>query len=371
MNDKLLFTPGPLTTSATVKEAMLRDLGSRDFEFIEIVRDIRRMLLEIGGVTGRGYEAVLMQGSGTFAIESVVGSTIAAGGKLLVGVNGAYGKRIAQIASVLKVACEAVNFPEDRPLDPDKIAAALARDPSITHVAVVHCETSTGLFNPICETGEIVHRSGRTYFVDAMSSLGAVPLNLEECKIDYLVSSANKCIEGTPGFAFVLARRTALLDAEGRARSLSLDLFAQWKMLEASGQFRFTPPTHSILAFHRALRELREEGGVDARAARYQTNYRTLVRGMREMGFKEYLRPEDQGWIITSFRYPLHPRFDFAKFYASLNGKGYVIYPGSVSEAQCFRIGSIGRIFPDSIHALLGAIRETLVGLGIELPLAR
>src|SRR5271170_454204 len=252
MKDKLLFTPGPLTTSATVKEAMLRDVGSRDFDFMGIVRAIRRKLVELGGVADRGYEAILMQGSGTFGIESVIGSVIPSGGKLLVGVNGAYSKRIRAIAQVLKIDTAVVSCAENRPLDPDVIARALEKDPSLTHVAVVHCETSTGLFNPVREIGAIAGRLGRGYIVDAMSSFGAVPLNLEECHIDFLVSSANKCIEGVPGFSFVLARRAALLAIEGFARSLSLDLLAQWRGLEANGQFRFTPPTHSLLAFHRA-----------------------------------------------------------------------------------------------------------------------
>ncbi len=371
MADKLLFTPGPLTTSPGVKSAMLRDLGSRDAEFVGVVRDIRDGLLEVGGVAGRDYEAVLMQGSGTFAVESVIGSAIGPGGKLLAVVNGAYGKRIAQMASVVKVDCATVTGPENRPLDPDEIGRRLERDSSITQVAVVHCETSTGMLNPVREIGEVVRRRGREYFVDAMSSFGGVPLNPEDCRIDYLVSSANKCIEGVPGFAFVLARRSALARTENLARSLSLDLFAQWKGLETNGQFRFTPPVHALLAFQRALQELEEEGGVEARAARYRANHSTLVAGMREMGFAEYLRPEDQGWIITSFRYPVHPKFDFTQFYSSLNEKGYVIYPGSVSEAECFRIGSIGRIFPDSMRALLAAIRRTLTEMEITLPLSR
>jgi len=371
MKDKLLFTPGPLTTSASVKAAMLRDLGSRDFEFIAAVREIRGKLLELGGVAGRGYEAILMQGSGTFAIESVIGSTIAASGKLLVAANGAYGKRIAQIAAVLKIDHAIVSGPENRPLDPGAIARAIRHDPAITSVAVVHCETSTGIFNPIGEIGAVVDGSGRSYVVDAMSSFGAVPLNIDECKIDYLVSSANKCIEGVPGFAFVIARRAALLATEGCARSLSLDLLAQWRGLESNGQFRFTPPTHAILAFRQALAELEEEGGIAARTARYQANYQTLVAGMRAMGFEEYLAPELQGWIITSFRYPGDPKFDFAKLYGFLNERGYAIYPGIVSEAQCFRIGSIGRIFPDSVRELLAAIGEAMAAMGIALPMAR
>jgi 2-aminoethylphosphonate-pyruvate transaminase len=365
--DKALFTPGPLTTSRTVKQAMLRDLGSRDTEFIGIVRKIRRKLLAVGGVLDAGYEAIPMQGSGTFAVESVISSTVPRGGKLLVAVNGAYGRRIEQIAQVLKIEVAALTFPETQAVDPREVAMALERDAGITHVAVVHCETTTGLMNPVREIGAVVRQFNRLYFVDAMSSFGAVPLNLADWSIDYLVSSANKCIEGVPGFAFVLARRQALLAAQGFARSLSLDLLAQWKGLELDGQFRFTPPTHVLLAFHEALLELEREGGVEARAARYRRNYATLVGGMRALGFREYLAPELQGYIITSFLYPEDPNYHFAEFYARLNEKGYVIYPGKVSQGNCFRIGHIGRIFPSDVEDLLAAIQSTLAAMGIDL----
>jgi 2-aminoethylphosphonate-pyruvate transaminase len=344
---------------------MLRDLGSRDFEFIQLVRDIRRQLLELGEVADQGYEAIIMQGSGTFSMEAVVSSVTPPDGKWLVIINGAYGQRIDQIAKVLKIETVPLNYPEDSKPKLEEIEAALVADDSITNVAVVHCETTTGIINPVKEIGGIVKKYGKSYFVDAMSSFGAVPLNLAECEIDYLVSSANKCIEGVPGFSFVIVRKETLLSTEGHARSLCLDLLAQWKGLEANGQFRFTPPTHVLLAFAQALQELQAEGGVAGRAARYKANYETLVAGMRAMGFKEYLRPEDQGYIITSFHYPTHPNFDFNRFYELLNERDFVIYPGKVSNADCFRIGNIGRIFEADVRSLLAVIRETLVQMDV------
>lgn len=365
--DKLLFTPGPLTTSAAVKEAMLRDLGSRDFEFIQQVQAIRRRLLQLGGVADAGYEAILMQGSGTFGIEAVIGSVTPPDGKWLVVINGAYGRRIAAIAEALGIATERLEYPEDQPPFLPEIESFIVADLSITHVATVHCETSTGMFNPVEALGSIVHSQQRTFFVDAMSSFGAVPLNLAEARIDYLVSSANKCIEGVPGFSFVLARRDNLLQTEGFARSVSLDLLAQWRGLEANGQFRFTPPTHALLAFAQALDELAAEGGVAGRAARYRRNFEALVAGMRRLGFEEYLAAEDQGYIITSFRYPDHPNFEFAQFYERLNERGFVIYPGKVSHADCFRIGNIGHIFEADVQALLAAIEEVLAEMAVDL----
>ncbi len=364
--DKLLFTPGPLTTSRAVKQAMLRDLGSRDYEFIALVRDIRRRLVALGEVTEEEYTAIPMQGSGTFGLEAVLASTIPPNGKLLVIVNGAYGWRVVQMAQVLRIATVVYELSEDQQPDPAQIDARLALDSAITHVCVAHCETTTGIFNPITAIGEVVQRYGRTYFVDAMSSFGAVPLNLAEAGIDYLVSSANKCIEGVPGFAFVLARKAALLATAGYARSLSFDLLAQYQGFEQNGQFRFTPPTHALLAFHQALLELAAEGGVAGRAARYRANYEIVLRGMGELGFSPYLPLTDQGYIITSFRYPTHPAFDFDGFYRRLNERGFAIYPGKVSNADCFRIGHIGRLFVADMQNLVAAIRDVKAEMGFD-----
>jgi 2-aminoethylphosphonate-pyruvate transaminase len=365
-HDKLLFTPGPLTTSATVKQAMVRDLGSRDAEFLALVKRIRRRLLELGHVADCSYEAVLMQGSGTFAVEAVLSSVIPGRGKLLVAINGAYGHRMAKIANVQGISCETVVFDEAAPVDTERVRAALGADPTITHVGVVHCETSTGILNPVGELGRTVSELGRIFIVDAMSSFGGIPMDLASDKIDFLVSSANKCIQGVPGFAFVLARRDLLQAAEGCARSVSLDLWAQWKGFKSDGQFRFTPPTHALLAFAQALDELDEEGGVQGRAARYSANHRALMDCMAVLGFDAYLAPEHQSHIITSFRFPSHPRFDFSTFYSRLSELGFIIYPGKVSNAECFRIGTIGHIFPRDIEALVTVVRQVLIEMQVD-----
>lgn len=365
--DKILFTPGPLTTSQTVKQALLRDLGSRDQEFIAIVKDVRRRLVALGGVSEAEYTAIPMQGSGTFGLEAVVSSTIPPNGKLLVAINGAYGRRIHQMAEVLKIATTAMTYPEDEPVTPEDIADVLANDAAITHVAVCHCETTSGILNPIQEIGVVVKRFGRIYFVDAMSSFGAIPVNLSACGIDYLVSSANKCIEGVPGFSFILAKLESLRKTEGYARSVSLDLLGQYVHFEKTGQFRFTPPTHVMVSFQQALRELEHEGGVSARLGRYQENHDTLLSGMRELGFNAYLAPEYQSPIITSFYYPESPQFSFEEFYQRLSAANYVIYPGKIGQADCFRIGTIGRIFPSDVQDLLAAIRRVLREMNITI----
>jgi 2-aminoethylphosphonate-pyruvate transaminase len=368
MSDPLLFTPGPLTTSATVKAAMQRDLGSRDSEFIEAVAEIRRELLQIAGVSQEsGYEAIIMQGSGTFAVESVLSSVIPADGNLLVLANGAYGERMVAIAERHKIPVRVQRWPEHESPDPDTVGRLLFDGAKPTHVAVVHLETTTGILNPIDEISRIVREHGCKFIVDAMSSFGGVPLDVAQLQPDFLVSSANKCIEGVPGFSFIIARRDALEQSAGSARTVSLDLLGQWQGLEHNGQFRFTPPTHALLAFRQALQELREEGGVAARAQRYHANHEALLAGMRELGFHQYLPRERQSDVITSFHYPEDPAFVFEYFYRRLAGKGMVIYPGKVSHAECFRIGTIGRVTTTEVKALVSAIAEVLSEMGVRL----
>jgi len=366
--DKLLFTPGPLTTSLSVKQAMLHDAGSWHFEFNALVATVRDRLLKLAGVSREaGWEAVLLQGSGTFGVEAVFQTCVPTEGKVAVLTNGAYGDRIAQMLKHAKIAHAVLRTTEDQPADPAALDAMLASDKAVTHVAVVHCETTTGILNPIEALGRVCRKHGSINVVDAMSSFGAIPIDHEACGIDFLISSANKCIEGVPGFSFVLCRRSVLLACEGYARSLSLDLLGQLKGFEKNGQFRYTPPTHSILAFDQALRELDAEGGPAARGARYRRNHEVLVQGMKDLGFRVYLDPSVQSYIITSFYFPDDPKFTFDQFYRRLSDKGFIVYPGKISQADTFRIGSIGRLFEADMRALLSAIGETVKEMGIQL----
>lgn len=363
---KLLFTPGPLTTSPTVKHAAMTDIGSRDTVFIATVREIRASLMHLAGVSVEdGYECVIVQGSGTFAIESVVSSVVRDRDVLLILINGAYGERIARMAAIHKIEHQVLRFGEDEVVSPESVAAYLHKHPEVTKVVTIHCETTTGLMNPIGELGAICKRFNKVFMVDAMSSFGGVEMNMRDDHIDFLVSSSNKCIEGIPGFAFAICRRSELEKAKGAARSLCLDLYDQWAGLEANGQFRFTPPTLSVMAFRQALRELEEEGGVAARERRYKENKRVLDAGMKNIGFKAYLRPEIQGHIISSFLYPQDGGFSFETFYRKLSARGFIIYPGKLSAANAFRIGNIGQIFPDDVRALLSAIEAVLAEEGI------
>ena len=359
--DKLLFTPGPLTTSLSVKQAMLHDAGSWHFEFNDLVAGIRGRLLSIAGVSReRGWEAVLLQGSGTYGVEAVFQTVVPRGGKVAVLANGAYGNRMAQMLGQAAIDHVVLRTPEDKPVTAEALASRLFTDPAITHVAVVHCETTTGILNPIEQIGQVARSHDKTFIVDAMSSFGAVPIDLVKCGIDFLVSSPNKCLEGVPGFCFVLCQREKLLKCAGNPRTLSLDLLDQFKGFERNGQFRYTPPTHAILAFQQALTEFESEGGVAGRGARYRANHEMLCAGMAKLGLQPYLDPSVQSFIITAFPFPSNPKFSFDAFYRILSDRGFLIYPGKLTQVNTFRIGTIGRLFPAHIQQLLTAIRLIL-----------
>lgn len=367
--DQLLFTPGPLTTSLAVKQAMLHDAGSWHWEFNGKVKAIREKLLAIAGVSrASGWESVLLQGSGTFGVEAVFLTGVPPDGKVAVLSNGAYGERAVLMLAHARIPHVVLRTAEDVPNDPAALDELLASDKAITHVAAVHCETTTGILNPIHEIGAVARRHGKTYIVDAMSSFGAYPIDFEACGIDYLISSANKCVEGVPGFSFVICRRLVLLATEGWARSLSMNLLDQLRGFEKNGQFRYTPPTHALLAFEQALAELDIEGGPAGRANRYRENHRTLVEAMARIGLQPYLNPAVQSHIITSFPYPNHPAYNWTDFYRRVAEKGFLLYPGKISKADTFRIGNIGRLFPADMRAVVYAIREALVEMGVPVP---
>ena len=376
--EPLLFTPGPLTTSPTVKQAMLTDLGSRDGRMVEAVREVRNRLLGMAHVSqDAGYECVIVQGSGTFAVESVISSVVAGpaeGGRLLVLSNGAYGERIKSIAERSGIDYHIERFGETEAVCPEAAARILSQEQGgsrpFTHVAVIHHETTAGVLNPIRDIGAAVrkHAPGAAYIVDSMSAFGAYEVDMVEDCVDYMVSSANKNIEGVPGFAFAVCNRERL-ESEGRnARTISLDLLEQWRGLEGNGQFRFTPPTHALLAFRQALDEHELEGGPEGRLARYTRNCDVLTAGMASMGFSQYVDETHRGSIISTFLFPDDPKFDFGMFYEKLGDAGYVIYPGKLTAADCFRVGSIGRLYESDIRGMVAAARGILEDMGVSLP---
>ncbi|MGH6962784.1 MAG: 2-aminoethylphosphonate--pyruvate transaminase [Dongiaceae bacterium] len=363
--DPWLLTPGPLTTSASVKAAMLHDWGSRDHAFIAINQRVRDHLVAMAGGEG-SHVCVPVQGSGTFAVEAMIGSFVPRSGKLLILINGAYGRRAAKICDYAGRSHAVLEWAEDRPVDPAAVEAALRRDPAVTHVFVVHCETTSGVLNPIADVAAVVARAGRRLLIDAMSAFGALPLDARTIAFDAVAASSNKCIEGVPGVGFVIARQAALEACKGNAHALSLDLLDQWTAMEKTGQWRFTPPIHVIVAFDRALQEHAAEGGVAGRGARYRRNCEILVGAMRALGFETLLPDELQAPIIVTFRMPADPNFRFETFYDRLRERGYVIYPGKLTVADSFRIGCIGRLGKAEMEGALDAIRATLAEMGVH-----
>lgn len=362
--DPLLLTPGPLTTSKSVKTAMLHDWGSRDAAFIRINKEMRERITEAAGGMGT-HTTVPMQGSGTFAVEAMIGSFVPKNGKLLILVNGAYGTRAARICQYAGRAYAILETPEDTPPDLAKLEATLKADAAVTHVLVVHCETTSGILNPVGEVAAITARAGRRLLVDSMSAFGALPIDAREVRFDALASSSNKCLEGVPGFGFIVCELKAIEQAKGNSHSLALDLHDQWKALETTGQYRFTPPIHAIVALHQAIAEFVQEGGVAGRGGRYRENCKVLVDGMRAMGFETLLPDRLQAPIIVTFHMPRDPKFHFQTFYDRLKDLGYVIYPGKLTVADSFRIGCIGRLSPNHMRGAVDTIRALVKEMGV------
>ena len=359
-NPYLLLTPGPLTTTKTVKSVMLRDYCTWDDDYHVIIRTIRSHLVRLSGGSS-AHTATLMQGSGTYCVEGTLSTSVPDNGKLLILSNGAYGRRMAEIAKRARIPYVEIDFGETDPIFPARVADALENYADITHVSLVHLETTTGMLNPAKDVCNLAKSHGKTVILDAMSSFGGIPINMAEYGADFLISSANKCIQGVPGFGFILSDIDELKKCEGRARSLSLDVYDQWKtMEEKGGKWRFTSPTHVVRAFARALEELDEEGGVEKRYERYRENQRRLVTGMKESGFAPLLPEELQSPVITAFHSPKTDSWNFNRFYALLKERGFVIYPGKVTKADTFRIGNIGDVKPDDINRLIEAVKSVM-----------
>lgn len=363
----ILLTPGPLTTADETRRAMLRDWGSRDRAFIALTAELRQRLLAVARGEG-SHVAIPLQGSGTFIVEAALATLLPPAGKLptgklLVLANGAYGERMIKIVQRLGRPVDALRWPEDQPVDPAAVDRALAADPAITHVAVVHCETTSGLRNPVEAVAAVVAARGRALILDAMSSFGALPIDLSATPVAAVLASSNKGLEGVPGLGFALVEQQAITAAKGNSPSISFDLHDQWRGFEGNGQWRFTPPVQVVAALVEALRLLEAEGGPTARLARYQDNFDTLAAGMRRLGFRLFLDPAVQAPIIATFHPPADPAFVFDRFYEALAARGFLIYPGKLTQADSFRIGCIGALDRTDFEALLDAITETMAEL--------
>jgi 2-aminoethylphosphonate-pyruvate transaminase len=363
--DPILLTPGPLTTSLATKTAMLRDWGSWDTSFNAVTARVRARLTAV--VNGEAtHVCVPMQGSGTFSVEAAVNTLVPRNGHLLVLINGAYGKRLARLTEMMGRELSVFETAEDMPTTAADVARKLDADPSITHVALIHCETSTGILNPLAEIAEAVAQRGRRLIVDAMSSFGAIPIDAKAVPFDALIAASGKCIEGPPGMGFVFARKSALEQSAGNSTSLSLDLYDQWTYMEKTTQWRYTPPTHVVVALDAALEQFLAAGGQPARLARYTANCETLIAGTKEMGFRPFLDSRIQAPIIVTFHAPADPRYAFKAFYDKVRDKGFILYPGKLTQLETFRVGCIGAIGPDEMRHAVNAVRDALAELGIR-----
>jgi 2-aminoethylphosphonate-pyruvate transaminase len=368
MREPLLLTPGPLTTSASVKQAMLRDFGSRDASFIALTHEVKERLTHLANGTDT-HVCVPVQGSGTFAIEATLDTLLGADSKALVLINGAYGERMVKILDYQQRAHSELRWTEDQPVSAEQVHATLRADGALTHVLVVHCETTSGILNPVPEIAAICQALEISLIVDAMSSFGALDLDVCKLGIDAVVASSNKCLEGAPGLGFAIIREAVLATCAGQAQSLSLDLYDQWQGFARNNQWRFTPPTHVLAALHQALVEHEAEGGITGRGARYRHNMEILVAGMRKLGFRPLLPASLQAPIIITFHMPAQPAFDFQVFYDQLASLGFVIYPGKLTVANSFRIGCIGRLGEAEMRGALAAIGATLTEMNVNLNL--
>lgn len=360
MSTYKLLTPGPLSTSKTVKEAMMQDACTWDKSYKEMTQSIREELLQIADVSSEDYTTVLMQGSGSYVVESVLTTTIKSYEKALFITNGAYGERMIQMAEALKInhtvyRTEVNDLPSSLGVE-----SLLQNDPAITHIVMVHCETTTGILNPIAAVGEMAKIYEKTFIVDAMSSFGGVPIDMQNADIDYLISSANKCIEGVPGFGFAICKRDKLKQCKGNAGSVALDMYAQWEVMDIDGKWRFTSPTHAVLAFHQAIQELKAEG-VDARHIRYQENNRFVREELRGIGIEAYIDEAYQSPIIATYLFP-SDTFDFEGFYEAMKQKGFIIYPGKLTEVDTFRIGNIGQVHQEDFARFCGSVKQYMMG---------
>ena len=363
--DPILLTPGPITTSLETKMAMLRDWGSWDANFNAVTAEVRKKLVAI--VNGQDtHVCVPVQGSGTFSVEAAINTLVPRTGHVLVLINGAYGLRLAKLTQMMGRKVTTFETPEDVPTTPADVDRLLKAEPSITHVGLIHCETSTGILNPLQEIATVVESHDKSLVVDAMSSFGALPIDARNTRFDALIAASGKCIEGPPGMGFVLVRKSVLEKCAGNSTSLALDLYDQWVYMEKTTQWRYTPPTHVVVAFNIALDQHVAEGGQPGRLARYRKNCDTLLAGMTEMGFKLFLKPEIQAPIILTFHAPPDPAYNFKEFYARVRDKGFILYPGKLTAVETFRVGCIGAIGADEMRQAVNVVRDTLREMGIR-----
>ncbi|MFR8033887.1 MAG: 2-aminoethylphosphonate--pyruvate transaminase [Lachnospiraceae bacterium] len=355
MEQKILLTAGPICTSMRVKEAMLRDLGTRDHEYQDMVEQLRNELLQLAHVDADTHSVVFLQGSGTYGVESVLDSSVGKKGKVLILSNGAYGERMEQICIAHGISYQMQSFSKLEALPVEKLESYIKED-SITHVAFIHCETTAGVLNDLEAILKLTHKYHKRSIVDAMSSFGSMEMNLKELDMDFLITSSNKCLHGVPGVAIIYGKQEAFQQCEGNADNLAMDLYKQWAEMEASrGAFRFTSPTHVLLALNEAVKELKEQGGIAVRHDHYVFLQKKIQDTMKELGFEAPVKREEQAPVITTYFIP--EWMDFSHFYDWMKERDILLYSGKLPGYHAFRIGNLGDLSVSDIERTLDEIR--------------
>jgi 2-aminoethylphosphonate-pyruvate transaminase len=357
---KILLNPGPVTTADAIKAALLvPDICPREQDFGAVIAAVRRKLLMVADADPNSHSAVLIGGPGTAAMESAIGSLVPANGRLMIIDNGAYGQRAAEIAAALAIPFDVWHLPwtERPPLD--QLRARLDRSGPFTHLFWVHHETTTGLLNPLRSICRLCAERGIVSIVDAMSSLGGLPLSLRNDGIDFVISSANKCLEGMPGISFVIGPTALIADSVSIGRTYALNLWRHWSAQEKTAQFPFTPPVQVLYVLDQALDHALIET-IAARAARYHACYRVMLDGMISLGFEPLLPRELHSGLLTAFRLPSWTGFSFIDFHDFLYARGITLYPGKLPGVETFRVANIGALSADDLQTFVDAARMYL-----------
>ncbi len=365
-HDSYLLTPGPLTTSDDVKAAMHFDKSPNSPAMVAMVREMRDYLLELAHAT-ETHECVPLQGSATYGIEAACHTLIdKATARVLVIVNGFYGMRLAEVMEPIGLNVVRMECPIVPPVSGEEVAAKLDEMPDITHVVLCHCDTGTGILNPLEGIAAACKARGVKLMVDAIASFGGFEIDAAALDLEALFISPNKCLEGVPGMAFVIAKRESLIAGKGRSPSYVLDLHSQWAWMEEKGWFRTTPPTHVLLALGKAVELHKAEGGIAPRQARYRSNWRRLVDGLRQHGFRTFLPDEHASPIIATFHDPDDPNYSFEAFYAAMEKRGFIIFPGRLTSAHTFRIGTMGDLRESDISLIIEAVLDSMEEIGVN-----
>ena len=366
----ILLNPGPATTTDTVKMAQaIPDICPREKEFGDLMGFCATEITKMVGDT-KNYATVLFGGSGTATVEAILSSIIPETGKILIIDNGAYGKRMCQITEVYKIDTITFKSSSIEPIDLEALEKVISKANNLTHLAMIHHETTTGLLNDVSAVGQLCTKYKLDFIVDSMSGFAAIPVDMKKMNIDYLAASSNKNIQGMAGIGFAICNKKTLeKTASFPMRNLYLNLYAQYAYFEKTHQTRFTPPVQTFYALKQAIIETLEET-IEGRYARYSKSWETLLAGLDNLGLKYLIDKKYHSKIITSIIEPSTDAYNFTEMHDFFFERGFTIYPGKVSDYNTFRISNIGQIDSTDIKAFLKVMKAYLIRINYLVPVA-